>query len=113
MRKIFVALGAVATAAGVAWLNRDRLLPLPEPSTAPAPRFRPAPPGTPAAETGDADDLTRISGIGPVYSGRLATQGVNTFADLASADTAALAAAIDVAEAQVAGWADQARALSS
>ena len=114
MKKILVAVGAVATAVGVAWLNRDRLLPLPEQSTTPAPRVRPAPePATaqPGA-TEAADDLTRIAGIGPVYSGRLAAHGITSFAGLAEADIATLAGAIEVPESQVADWADQARSLS-
>ncbi len=44
-----------------------------------------------------ADDLKKIEGIGPKISGVLTTAGINTFAQLAKADTAALRTILDEA----------------
>ena len=57
------------------------------------------------------DDLTQVKGIGPVYADRLVMNGVASLADLAAADTAELARAIDVSAGQVKEWQDQARNL--
>jgi predicted flap endonuclease-1-like 5' DNA nuclease len=106
---------AAATAAAL-WLLRDRIAG-PEPAPVEpdaAPRFRtppPAPEPTPAAtadDSGTVDDLTEITGIGPVYRARLAEAGIASFAALAHADAAAVAEAIGTGEAQVTDWAEQA-----
>lgn len=44
-----------------------------------------------------ADDLKKIEGIGPKIAGVLTTAGINTFAQLAKADTAALRTILDEA----------------
>ena len=87
------------------------------PPTAPVPAepapYRPAPhPPTPTTSPPDTtDDLTQVKGIGPVYADRLVMNGVASLADLAAADTAELARAIDVSAGQVKEWQDQARNL--
>lgn len=120
MKKRIIILLVVA--AIVAWLLKDRLVPVPEPPGEPAPFRSPPPPAPapppaptasqPAAATA-ADDLTAIGGIGPKYAKRLAAAGVTTYAALAGANAAAIAEQIQGAsEAQVAGWISQAAALS-
>lgn len=137
MKKLLLALLTVGALGTLAWLTRDRLLPPPTVSTAPPPRFRSggahsvtavAPVATvvPApGDDGDAragvgnvppepqpahpDDLEEISGIGPVYAGRLAEQGITTFAALTDADIDALSAQIDVAGSIVSDWVAQAK----
>lgn len=136
MKKVVRIALVVAAWAAVTWLYRDKLLPLPRPEKGPAPHFRagaavpppasrtqaspaadvtptPSSPPPAAAEAvpdrQHSDDLTEIVGIGPVYQGRLSGAGITTFADLAAADPAALAEAIDVADSVVTGWIDQAR----
>lgn len=68
----------------------------------------------PSAEERPAggDDLTEVRGIGPVYRHRLAELGITTFAGLAAADIATVAAEIDVAESQVTDWVEQAHELA-
>ena len=43
------------------------------------PAAKKAPAKKPAAKKAEADDLTKISGIGPVFAGRLAEEGVTTY----------------------------------
>ena len=107
---VLVGIGAGVVAA--LWLLKDKITgPAPAPvQPADAPRFRVAPPTAPAA---GGDDLTRVKGIGPVYSARLADVGISSFADLAGADPATVAERVDAAETQVAGWISQARDLQA
>lgn len=50
-----------------------------------------------AASTGDAQDLTRVEGIGPKINELLHAGGITTFAKLASADVASIKAILDEA----------------
>jgi predicted flap endonuclease-1-like 5' DNA nuclease len=60
-----------------------------------------------------SDDLTRIKGIGPAYSRRLAEAGINTYAGIAGATPEMLREVTHaVAGADVEGWIEQARSLS-
>ncbi len=60
-----------------------------------------------------ADDLTRISGIGPTYARRLEAAGITTFAQLAAMTPAELKAVLALKEWQgtPAAWIEQAQAL--
>lgn len=113
MRKTIRFIGFVAGVGAVAYLLRDRFVRIPE-EPGPPPHFRvPSPNGqaedAPAATAAAlADDLTEITGIGPVYAGRLAEAGISSFSDLAAADAEALAETIDVTPDQVADWVSQA-----
>ena len=111
--------GLVAAAAGLrrrlsAPVPLGRAAPAPPegepaaPEPAPAPEPRAAPPAPPAA-----DDLAEVWGIGPVYRGRLAEAGITTFAALAAAPPAAVAAATGVPEERAADWIAQAAAHSA
>lgn len=106
--------GAVAAAL---WLLRERIAGPPvEPvrSHDEAPRLRTAPPhGHPHHATGEQpDDLTAVNGIGPVYRGRLAEIGIETFGSLAAADAASVAEAVDAAQSFVEDWIRQAADLA-
>jgi large subunit ribosomal protein L21 len=117
-------LGALAGVAAVAARVRQRLTaPVPlgtaEPpaqekeAAAAAPPTSPEPPGARPAAAPAADDLAEVWGIGPIYRHRLAEAGVTTFAALAAAAPAAVAAATGVPEERAAGWIAQAAALGS
>jgi large subunit ribosomal protein L21 len=97
----------------VLWLLRDKIAgPAPAPvSPADAPKFRVPPAEAPSGDS--ADDLCEINGIGPVYCARLIEAGISTFAALAAADAAAIAARIDTAESRVTEWISQARDLAA
>ena len=116
MKKLLrlVALGAGIAAVG--YVLKERLVPIPEAPVdhahAPRPRVAPEPtppPPPPASPADEPQDLTAIKGIGPVFSQRLAEQGITTFAALAAADATTLAAAVDAAPAQVEEWITQAQ----
>ncbi len=108
----------------VAWLVKDRLVPMPETPGEPSPfrrsappTARPAPSAQPAADAPQPaaaeDDLTVINGIGEKLAGRLRDLGITTVAQLAAADAAAVSAQLSGAsEAQVAAWTEQARRLA-
>lgn len=86
------------------WMLRDRLF---RPETSPvtpaeAPAFRVAPP--PTAERADADDLSEIKGIGPVFKGRLAAAGISRFDELAATEPDTVAEAAGVTETRAAEW---------
>ena len=74
----------------------------------PPSRFRTGP--EVVAEVGDGDDLTAITGIGPVYAGRLADGDIASFASLANSTPSAVAAAAGVSENTASEWIDQATA---
>ena len=66
------------------------------------------------APAGDADDLTKIKGIGPVAKGQLAEQGITQFAQVAAltdADIARIDEAMPFSAEQIADWREQAKAL--
>ena len=50
---------------------------------------------------GEADDLTRLEGIGPTYATRLHSAGITTFAQLAELEVATVAAALGWSQARV------------
>jgi predicted flap endonuclease-1-like 5' DNA nuclease len=106
--------GIGAGAAALVWLIKDRLL---GPESVPveaadAPAFRVAP-GPPSQPTADADDLSEVVGIGPVYRARLEQAGITSFTDLAQASPEDIAAAAQVAEDRATDWRDQAAGLAS
>ncbi len=104
--------GVGAGVVAVLWLLRDRLM---GPETLPAPprhpAFRVVPAGAPAP-AGPDQDLTVISGIGPVYRARLGAAGIRRFEDLAGSSAAAVAEATGVGETRAEEWIAQARDLA-
>lgn len=62
----------------------------------------------PVERGGSADPVDSLSGVGPAYAGRLAEVGIETVADLASADPAEIAAETDLGEGRVSNWVEQA-----
>lgn len=107
-----VRLGAIAAAAAgavlaLAWVLRDRFAGPAPAATPDAPPLRAVPPPPPAPA--EPDDLSDISGIGPVYRSRLEGAGITTFAALAAADAADLSARIDAPASRVQAWIDDAR----
>jgi len=61
-----------------------------------------------AESEGSPDPVTELNGIGPAYGDRLAGAGIETVGELAEADAAELAEAIDLGESRVTGWIEQA-----
>ena len=120
------ALLLVGAAGLILWWKRHDLIPPQSVDQGPAPRFRTsAPPATTAESapvTSDRDterpgpasddDLQRVKGIGPVYAGRLADEGITTFAGLINADSNAIADALDVVAEAVDDWKQQAADLA-
>jgi predicted flap endonuclease-1-like 5' DNA nuclease len=106
-----IVIGAAAAVAAVAWMLKDRLvrrMPT-RAEPAPAPVFRVTPAAV--APRPDADDLSAIRGIGPVFKARLATAGISRFDELAVLEPARLADLAGVAESRAREWIDQARSL--
>ena len=69
-----------------------------------------------SAPKGDADDLTRIKGIGPVAAGQLKEQGITTFAQIAGlsdADVAKVDENMPFSAEQIADWREQAKELAT
>ncbi len=54
-----------------------------------------------------ADDLTELDGVGEAYAADLRGAGVETFADLADADVAELAAETGISPVRIENWVDQ------
>ncbi len=94
------------------WAMRDRLISIAAPAEPEPPRFRVVtpPPEMPSTDS-VTDDLTRVSGIGPVFASRLRAAGIDTFAKLAASDDATLAEIADVPDSRVEGWREQAARL--
>lgn len=104
MKKVAKFLGVVGGVAAVLWAMRDRLVSIAAPKEPEPPRFRVAEAPQPA------DDLTELSGIGPVFATRLAQAGIATFAALAVATPARVAGATGATEAKATDWIEQAAA---
>lgn len=106
-------LGLIAGVGAIIWALRDRFVSLSLPhETAPAP-FRVGTQERPPPSTEKADDLTAITGIGPVYATRLEKAGIASFAALAAADATTVAEASGVAAGRVGGWIEQAKFLAA
>jgi polyhydroxyalkanoate synthase len=110
MRLGTIAAGIVGAVAALAWLVKDRLTG-PSPAGEGTPMAVAPPPAAPPAAPAEAidDDLSAISGIGPVYKARLSDAGIGTFADLAAADASDVAEQIEAPVSRVQAWIDTAR----
>lgn len=102
--KNLIRIGGVIAGIGAAiWAMSDRILPSPEIHDEPPPLFRvPVQP----------DDLTEITGIGPVKAGKLNDAGIDTFSDLAAMPAADLATVAETSTSTATRWSEDARALS-
>ena len=115
MKRLGRIVGFIGGAAAVIWAMRDRLVSIASPSEPQPPRFRVV---SPTPRSGDmppsdttTDDLTLVTGIGPVFASRLRAAGVDSFEKIASSDDATLADIVGVSEARVEGWSAQAAEL--
>ncbi len=62
-----------------------------------------------AADAGTSESVEAVKGIGPTYSERLDEAGIETVADLAAADAAAVAAAAETSVSRAEDWIERAR----
>jgi predicted flap endonuclease-1-like 5' DNA nuclease len=104
-----IVVGVGAGVAAVVWMLRDRIVKPQVAAPEPPPTFRVTPP--PVAPRADADDLTAIRGIGPVFKARLAGAGISRFDELAALEPDRLAGLAGVPEGRAREWIDQARSL--
>ncbi len=109
-------LGLLGGIGAVVWAMRDRFVSMPLPRQSEPPVFRATSPSpAPAEHATDTeapaaiDDLTEISGIGPVFAGRLRVAGIMTFAQLAEAGAARAAEVAQVPETRAEPWIAEAR----
>lgn len=115
MKKLLRFLIFMGTVAGILWMLRDKLMPPQQPPMSHPPSFRSQPETQATAtmeDTPEPDDLTRVKGIGPVYSERLGTIGITSFSQLAAADSEAIAAKLEIAESEATSWVTQAAELT-
>lgn len=111
LRLVLWLVGIAAVAAVVARVRRRLSAPIPVGTPGGETASPVAPP--PADALDRIDDLAEVRGIGPVYSARLAAAGMPTFAALAAAEPAVVAAAAGVTEERAADWIAQASNLAS
>jgi predicted flap endonuclease-1-like 5' DNA nuclease len=104
MKKVAKLLGFVGGVAAVLWAMRDRLVSIAAPKEPEPPRFRVA------DSSPSVDDLTTLTGIGPVFAARLAQSGISTFAALAAAGPEVVAKATGITSAKATDWIEQASA---
>lgn len=112
MKKLARVIGVVGGVAAVLWAMRDRLITIASPKEPEPPKFRVVPPGE-DIDTGrliEGDDLTDITGVGPVFAARLRAAGVTTFTDLATSDPESIADTAQVSESRAKDWIEQASA---
>ncbi len=117
MKKAVRTVGIVAGLGAVAWLMKDRLLRVPDAGEAPISGFRvPDTNGhrkpTAVEPPSQSDDLTKIVGIGPVYSRRLGEMNITSFKQLAAVNAVELADKLDISAEQAADWIGQASDLA-
>ena len=94
---------AAAAVGVVAYLTRDQMLPTPQTSDEPPPKFRGGSDAAPAAAV-TSEDLTQVKGIGPTYAARLADISISTRAALVDADAATVAEAVGTSVSAVESW---------
>ncbi len=111
MKRFLKAVSVIAGLGALVWMMRDRFVSLAIPREQTPPSFRVAP--VPAGPARSGDDLTAIVGIGPVYADRLRSAGFGSFASIASARAADLAAAAGIAESRVGDWISQAKGMGA
>ncbi len=113
MKRVLRFLTLAGAVAGAVWYARQKGQPLPSEGARESrpPELKAVPDPAPSSVS-SADDLTRIKGIGPVSTKKLADIGITTFAELAAADPATVAARFD-SRANVADWIAQAKQLKS
>lgn len=104
-----IVIGVGAAVAAVAWMLRDRIAKQQPATATPAAPFRVSPPLV--APRGDADDLSAIRGIGPVFKARLAAAGISRFDELTATAPERLAEIAGVPLARADEWVEQARSL--
>ncbi len=110
VKKIGKVIGLLGGAIAILWAMRDRLVSIAAPQDPEPPRFKVVPP--PSGAMPAEDDLTALSGIGPVFAGRLRDAGISTFADVSSAGAAKLAQITGASEIRAGDWVAQAAARS-
>lgn len=113
MKRLARVLGFVGGAAALLWAMRDRFVSIAAPREPQPPSFRVVTePGRPplAKQGPEHDDLTTISGIGPVFARRLLEGGITTFAELASTPPSSVAEIAQVTVSRAALWVEQATA---
>ncbi len=113
MKRVLRFLTLAGAVAGAVWYARQRGQAFPSEGAweSRPPELKAVPDPAPSSVS-SADDLTRIKGIGPVSAKKLTDIGITTFAELAAADPAAVAARFD-SRANVADWITQAKQLES
>ena len=104
-----IVFGVGAGVAAIVWMLRDRILKPQVAAPQPPPTFRVTPPVV--APRSDADDLSAIRGIGPVFKARLAAAGISRFDELAALEADRIAGLAGVPESRAREWIDQARSL--
>jgi len=110
VKKIARALGVIGGLAALIWAMRDRLISIAAPKEPEPPKFRVVPP-IGLDERGD--DLTEITGIGPVFASRLRAEGITTFKELSDAGPQVVSDAAGVPLTRASDWVDQAAARAS
>jgi predicted flap endonuclease-1-like 5' DNA nuclease len=108
VKKVGRIIGLLGGAIAILWAMRDRLVSIAAPQDPEPPRFKVVPPTMGALP--EEDDLTSISGIGPVFAGRLRDAGISTFSDVATAGASKLAEITGASESRAGDWASQASA---
>jgi len=101
VNKIGKVIGLVGGAIAILWAMRDRLVSIAAPQDPEPPRFRVVPSNPPPPAI---DDLTTITGIGPVFAGRLRDAGITSFADLNAAGSDRLAEITGASESRATEW---------
>ena len=113
MKRVLGFLTLAGAVAGAVWYARQQTEPIPaEGDWRGRPPELKAVPDPAVGSSSAADDLTEIKGIGPVSAKELETIGITTFAALATADQAVVAARFD-SRANVPDWIAQAQELNS
>ncbi|HSM43387.1 MAG TPA: helix-hairpin-helix domain-containing protein [Acidimicrobiia bacterium] len=108
MRKLGKIIALLGGAIAVLWAMRDRLVSIAAPQEPEPPRFKVVPPVT--SSLPEEDDLTSITGIGPVFAGRIRDAGITTFSDVATAGAAKLAEITGASASRASDWVAQASA---
>ena len=113
VKKVFRFFGVLAGLGTAIWVMRDRFISLALPREPEPPNFRVAPHPVQEQPPSQADDLTIIKGVGPVYAARMEEAGITSLAGLGAAEAEPLAALIDVPAGRVSDWIKEAAFLSS
>lgn len=112
MKRLARVVGILGGIGAVIWAMRERFISIAAPREPQPPTFRVVTEPSEPPRPSEPDDLTEVTGIGPVFNRKLMEGGISTFSALAGASVERVTELTGVAESRARDWIEQAHALA-